>query len=140
MANKSHNRDIYIKIPQGKNTEAENKQYNRNTNMNKKLIRLTEGDLHRIVKESVNRILNESLCSSGNKEYDYLSNSLFSLIEDWGISEQMNQNKTFQEGRKMLHQALKTLEAGFREYNNYEDTGGYDGGEGFSDYSGGSLY
>lgn len=59
MANKSHNRDIYIKIPQGKNTEAENKQYNRNTNMNKKLIRLTESDLHKIVKESVNRIINE---------------------------------------------------------------------------------
>ena len=118
----------------------ENKQYNTNTNMSKKLIRLTEQDLHRIVKESVNRMLNESFCSSGNEEYDYLSNSLFSLIEDWGISEQMNQNKTFQEGRKMLHQALKTLEVGFREYNNYEDTGSYDGGEGFSDYSGGSLY
>lgn len=29
-------------------------------NMNKKLIRLTESDLHRIVKESVNRILRES--------------------------------------------------------------------------------
>lgn len=28
--------------------------------MNKKLIRLTEGDLHRIVKESVNRVLKES--------------------------------------------------------------------------------
>ena len=28
--------------------------------MNKKLIRLTEGDLHRIVRESVNRILRES--------------------------------------------------------------------------------
>lgn len=27
--------------------------------MNKKVIRLTEGDLHRIVKESVNRVLNE---------------------------------------------------------------------------------
>ena len=27
--------------------------------MNKKLIRLTEGDLHRIVKESVNRVLTE---------------------------------------------------------------------------------
>ena len=27
--------------------------------MNKKLIRLTENDLHKIVKESVNRILNE---------------------------------------------------------------------------------
>jgi hypothetical protein len=32
--------------------------------MNKKLIRLTEGDLHRIVKESVNRILRE------NDDYD----------------------------------------------------------------------
>ena len=31
--------------------------------MNKKLIRLTESDLHRIVKESVNRILKESLDS-----------------------------------------------------------------------------
>ena len=29
--------------------------------MNKKLIRLTESDLHRIVKESVNKILNEVL-------------------------------------------------------------------------------
>ena len=29
------------------------------TNMNKKLIRLTESDLHRIVKESVNRVLKE---------------------------------------------------------------------------------
>ena len=28
--------------------------------MNKKLIRLTEGDLHRIVKESVRRVLKES--------------------------------------------------------------------------------
>ena len=27
--------------------------------MNKKLIRLTESDLHKIVKESVNRMLNE---------------------------------------------------------------------------------
>lgn len=35
----------------------ENKQYN--TNMNKKLIRLTESDLHRIVKESVNRVITE---------------------------------------------------------------------------------
>ena len=29
--------------------------------MNKKLIRLTESDLHRIVRESVNRVLRESL-------------------------------------------------------------------------------
>ncbi len=33
--------------------------HNESKNMNKKLIRLTESDLHSIVKESVNRILNE---------------------------------------------------------------------------------
>lgn len=38
--------------------KTENKQYN--TNMNKKLIRLTESDLHRIVKESVQKILKEA--------------------------------------------------------------------------------
>ena len=32
--------------------------------MNKKLIRLTESDLHRIIKESVNRILNEGKIES----------------------------------------------------------------------------
>ena len=34
----------------------ENKQY---IKMNKKLIRLTESDLHKVIKESVNRVLNE---------------------------------------------------------------------------------
>ena len=32
---------------------------NKHINMNKKLIRLTESDLHRIVRESVNKILKE---------------------------------------------------------------------------------
>ena len=35
--------------------------------MNKKLIRLTESDLHRIVKESVNKILNESFNPNNEK-------------------------------------------------------------------------
>ena len=38
----------------------ENNEINCNTNMNKKMIRLTESDIHRIVKESVNRILRET--------------------------------------------------------------------------------
>ena len=38
----------------------ENKQYKTNTNMNKKLIRLNESDLHRIVKESVKKVLREN--------------------------------------------------------------------------------
>lgn len=43
----------------------ENKQYNKNRNM-KKNIRLTEGDLHRIVKESVNKILKEGWTKKRN--------------------------------------------------------------------------
>ena len=43
--------------------------------MNKKLIRLTESDLHRIVKESVNRILsemNEGMSPAGREALDKL--------------------------------------------------------------------
>jgi len=47
------------------------KNESKNGNMNKKLIRLTESDLHNIVKESVNRILkeaNDHLLSIGGVE------------------------------------------------------------------------
>lgn len=43
-----------------------NNRNNESKNMNKKLIRLTESDLHKIVKESVKRILRESI-----NDYDY---------------------------------------------------------------------
>lgn len=49
---------------------VENKQYNTNRNMNRKLIRLTESDLHRIVKESVNRVLKEVRYDFENQAYD----------------------------------------------------------------------
>ena len=39
--------------------EIDNIYKNESRNMNKKLIRLTESDLHKIVKESVNRIIKE---------------------------------------------------------------------------------
>ena len=44
-----------IEVKEYINNRGENKQ----DNMNKKLIRLTESDLHRIVKESVKTILRE---------------------------------------------------------------------------------
>ena len=44
-----------------KNNNQENKNINCNRNMNKKLIRLTESDLHRIVKRSVKRMLREGM-------------------------------------------------------------------------------
>ena len=49
--------------------------------MNKKLIKLTESDLHRIVKETVKRVLNEStkdryvLVYDGEEDYNSFSTS-----------------------------------------------------------------
>ena len=47
----------------------ENKQYNTNRNMNKKLIKLTENDLHRIVKESAKRVLRENSIDIDDDNY-----------------------------------------------------------------------
>lgn len=50
----------------------------------KRLVRLTENDLHRIVKESVNRILNEAMPSKvANKKdaIDYI-NGVFDVCEE----------------------------------------------------------
>ena len=41
--------------------------------MNKKLIRLTEGDLHRMVKESVKRVLNEHISSKEDFVIKYIN-------------------------------------------------------------------
>lgn len=48
--------------------------------MNKKLIKLTEADLHKIVKQSVNRVLKESDRDFRGEAYDKAS-SLASDIE-----------------------------------------------------------
>lgn len=52
--------------------------------MNKKLIRLTENDLHKIVKESVNRVLNETIPSkvaSKKDAIDYI-NGVYDMCEE----------------------------------------------------------
>lgn len=63
----------------------------------KKMIRLTEGDLHKIVKESVNRMLKEDvgghmaiddicdLLGGGEKGYNTLNMILWSLQEQGAI-------------------------------------------------------
>ena len=48
--------------------------------MNKKLIRLTESDLHRIVKQSVNKVLRESL--EGTDEIEEAVTNAASVIAD----------------------------------------------------------
>ncbi len=52
--------------------------------MNKNLIRLTEQDLHKIVKESVNRILNETIPSKVTSKKDAIDyiNGVFDMCEE----------------------------------------------------------
>ena len=60
----------------------ENKEYKTNTNMAKKqVIRLTEGDLHRIIKESVKNVMNENQegVVSENPMINQLWNELMTL-------------------------------------------------------------
>jgi len=57
--------DIYCK----------NNELNTYYNMNKKLIRLTEGDLHNIVKESIKKILKESVGVFEVYTNDYMQNA-----------------------------------------------------------------
>ena len=63
--------------------------------MNKKLIKLTESDLHRIVKESVNRILNEGV------SFDETIKSIKDLCNDT--------NMTVEFGQKYVYDGIPTL-------------------------------
>lgn len=49
----------------------------------KKIVRLTESDLHRIVKESMNRILNESVHNGLQQEVEQIVTSMGSSIAEW---------------------------------------------------------
>ena len=55
--------------------------------MNKRLIRLTEGDLHKIVKESVNRVLKEARSGEWNQYRldDFASKVLGGIVYGKGI-------------------------------------------------------
>lgn len=61
--------------------------------MKKQLIRLTESDLHKIVKESVNRVLNEStqdryvLVYDGEEDYNGFSTSNLNAAIDAAIQD-----------------------------------------------------
>jgi len=60
-----------------------NQELNTEQYMNKKLIRLTEGDLHRIVKESVNMVLNEKTASY----YEVAMSILHAMIKALGSND-----------------------------------------------------
>lgn len=63
---------------------GENKTYNNNTNMNKKqVIKLTESDLHKIVKESVNKVLNEGLWDAIERDKYQVYDMFVDFIKDY---------------------------------------------------------
>lgn len=114
----------------------------------KKTIRLTENDIHRIVKNSVKRVLREDRYSqkwtsydSGNENFDMLATQLMDLVEDLGISMQYENIERFQNARGSLRNILSQLERGIQEAEKYDSSESYaaDSGE-QADYSGGSLY
>lgn len=67
-----------------------NQTLNCSRNMNKKIIRLTENDLHKIIKESVNKILNEvAIKGKSGKTYSLHGND----EESWDIMSKLRQNQ-----------------------------------------------
>ena len=73
----------YITTKDGKTIKTENKKYKTNTNMAKKqVIRLTEGDLHRIIKESVNKVLREAETVLPNKRGN-IDNELMKVLSKY---------------------------------------------------------
>ena len=90
-----------------------------NRNMNKKLIRLTEGDLHRIVKESVKRILYED--SVGNHPEGYPFKSKYGTYEFGKTIKHIPTPNTPLPYRP--DDSMKTIGREFREFCNKNDYG-----------------
>lgn len=91
------NKDDFIRIAKERyRKDLANIQEALNRLNNKKMIRLTESDLKNIIKESVNKILNENIerfCD----EFERLKNDCVSHGEDFGF-ELMNKNGEYEYG------------------------------------------
>lgn len=83
-----------------KNTSPQtndNNKLNCNTNMNKKLIRLTEQDLHKIVKESVNRVLKESKYEDGYDSGQFLCQTQIEMYGEEAAKEKIRKELEIRE-------------------------------------------
>jgi two-component SAPR family response regulator len=102
--------------------------------MNKKLIRLTESDLHNIVKESVNRVLKESSYDYMNKEYYRLKKLYLEFGKIYKESDYINDDNI--NGAEDIHNAYLNLDEAFvnlfrilREYGKDDKGDAYVGQE-----------
>ena len=96
-----------------------NNQLNCNLNMNKKLIRLTESDLHRIVKESVQRILKET--QEVAEEYGWVIGDYFSGLDV---------DHPFETSEELFKSKNEALNDGIKHFVKYKDycSRGHDSG------------
>lgn len=68
---------------------TENKEYKTNKNMKKQVIRLTEDDLHRIIKESVNKILKEEQTNIQDYAHNYAELIKHEMHNLWELAEKV---------------------------------------------------
>lgn len=90
--------------------KTENNEYKTNKNMKKQVIRLTEGDLHRVIKESVEKIVKEGKYD-GDFPYDYYYDE-DGYVMDETISEQLY------DAQSALSGVLGLINALSNRYNN----------------------
>lgn len=107
-----------IVTKEGKSIKIENKQYN---NMDKKLIRLTESDLHRIVKESVKKVLNERTFGDEIMKKPYLDlmdaiNNFDNVVHQLYYEKDMNKLQDFGAGQKRVEDLLQRYNDALRAY------------------------
>ena len=99
--------------------EIDNNYKNESRYMNKKLIRLTESDLHRIVKESVNKILMEvnfgGKSLHGNNPADWMELSRVREKNGWDSS---NGKDSYDSYDEMTPDARKNFNAAERDEKN----------------------
>lgn len=117
----------YVDYISDEMTSSNNPWKNESKNMNKKLIRLTEGDLHRIVKESVNRILNEvSWTDSEGITHD---NQHGGDSKAWDALRKERWNRYFKHNDDGIKngEGMKNAEASYRNASNSAELNGKPG-------------
>ena len=94
---------------------------NESKNMNNKLIRLTESDLHRIVKESVKKVLNERTFGDEIMKKPYLDlmdavNNFDNVVHQLYYEKDMNKLQDFGAGQKRVEDLLQRYNDALRAY------------------------
>ena len=81
----------------------------------KKIIKLTESDLHKIVKESVNKIINEGIDYNGEDAYDEIDhymqkiNDVYDEISHLKINRNANNDERIKEDISLLERYIKMM-------------------------------